>query len=154
MNHGKRNSGMKRALFIGMLIALMAWQPVMAQKSYRDATSGFLNETQFLSSAARTTSDSTAVPVDIGPYDTGNIIVNITAVSGSASPTLTVIFDVCADATVNKCVQHSATAGLTATGLTLLKVNQLGRYHRIRYTISGTTPSFTFEVYGVFKPTT
>jgi hypothetical protein len=142
-----------RHLFVLVMIVVIVAAPVLAQNSYRDATSGFLKEVTFLASGARTTTDATAVPTDVGAYDVGNVIIDITAVSGT-SPTLVVNFDVCMDATASKCVLHTATSSLTATGRTLVKVNQFARYVRISYTVGGTTPSFTFSVYGAFKPTT
>jgi hypothetical protein len=89
----------------------------------------------------------------VGAYDVGNIIVMVTAVSGT-SPTLLVNFDVCADNTATNCVLHTASASITATGTYVIKVNQFARYVRLSYTIGGTTPSFTFSAYGAFKPTT
>jgi len=139
-----------RPLVAVVLMAMMCFMPLAdAQKTYRDATGGFLNETTFLASAARTSSgDSTAV-VDLGAYANGNIFIDVTAASGT--PSMTVAFQSCPDTTVANCFDHTTSSAITGTGKTLLKVNNFGRYVLIKYTISGGTPSLTFSVKGAFK---
>lgn len=142
------------AVVLVFAFAISVSTPAFAQsKSYRDATSGFLNETTFLASAARTTSGDSSTVVDLGAYSAGNVFIDVTAVSGG-SPSMTVTFQSCPDTTVANCHDHTSGSAITATGKQLLKVNNFGRYVLIKYAITGTTPSFTFSVKGAFKPTT
>jgi hypothetical protein len=158
-----RRSEMKKVLSVkqsplmrGIAFALVALMlmvatapPAQAQKTYRDATSGFLNETAFVPSAAYTTSASNITPVDIGGYASGIVVINVTAVSGT-SPSLTVNFQTCsstpgsstAPANAN-CVVHTASSAITATGVYLVKVDHFARWNTVSYAITGTTPSFT-----------
>lgn len=142
-------------LLLAVLMIGMLATPMAAQRTYRDATSGFLNQTTFVPLAAYTASgNSGSASVDMGPYSAGVIHVDVTAISGTGTPTLTVNFQACADATTTYCTTHTASAAITATGNYLIKVNNFGRYVFVTYTISGTTPSFTFQALGAFKPTT
>jgi hypothetical protein len=141
------------ACLLGLLAVALLVTPMGAQtRQYRDATSGFLNQTTFVALGAETASGDSGTPVDMGPYSNGVIHINVTAESGTGTPTLTVTFQSCADATITYCSTHTASSGITATGNTILKVSNYGRYVRVIYTISGTTPSFTFQVLGAFKP--
>ena len=144
---------------LAMAVAICA-TPASAQKNYRDATSGFLNETTFVPSAAYTASASNITPVDLGAYASGLMVINVTAVSGT-TPSLTVNFQTCysapgsgtAPAAAN-CVTHTASAAITATGVYLIKpLANFARWNNVSYTITGTTPSFTFSAVGYFKPT-
>jgi hypothetical protein len=143
-----------------LLVTCMLFPPMPAhaQKSYRDATGGFLNMTRVLDcSAACTTSNSSVTPIDIGAFTSGVLIINVTAVSGT-SPSLTVNFQTCdgtggsAPANTN-CVNHTTGSAITATGLQIIKVDHFSRWVTVTSTISGTTPSFTYTVTGYFKPT-
>jgi hypothetical protein len=143
-----------------LLLAMFFVTLAAAQKNYRDATSGFLNETTFVTSAAYTTSASNITPVDLGAYASGVLVINVTAVSGT-TPSLTVNFQTCysapgagtAPATAS-CVSHTASSAITATGVYLIKpLANFARWNNVSYTISGTTPSFTFSAVGYFKPT-
>ena len=142
-----------------LLIAFMVLPPTSAhaQKSYRDATGGFMNFTQFVNCSACTTGSSSIVPADVGSYASGIIVINVTAASGT-SPSLTVNFQVCdgntqsAPANAN-CVTHTAGTAITATGIQIIKVDHFTRWTTVSYTITGTTPSFNFTVNGYFKPT-
>ncbi len=138
-----------RPLVAVLVIVAMCVMPIGAQNTYRDATSGFLKETTFLTSAARTTSGNSTTVLDVGPYANGNIWIDVTAASGT--PSMVVDFASCSTTTVADCVAHTSTAAITGTGHTLMKVNNFGRYVLIIYTISGGTPSLTFTVKGTFK---
>ena len=123
-------------------------------QSVRDAQSAFIKEATILASAARTASGNSSSPIDVAAYAGGVIAIDVTAVSGT-SPSMTVNVVTCSDSGTSNCgFVHTASSAITATGKTLLKVNNFGRFVRIEYTISGTSPSFTFSVYGAFKPTT
>ena len=150
-----RRGAFGQAVAIALILltaAVLVPPPIQAQVAARDASAAFLKEVTFASSAAYTATGNSSV-IDLGAYDVGNIIVNITAVTGT-SPTLTVNFQVCADNACAISVNHTSSSSLTTTGQTLLKVNQFARYVRVNYTIGGTTPSFTMSIYGAFKPTT
>ena len=93
----------------------------------------------------------TAVDFPNGPDVTSanNLIVSVSAVSGTGTPTLAVFFDV-EDAygnwvTVSNATSISGTA-LTATGTTSgnLSATSIAAFNgRIRWTVTGTNPSFT-----------
>jgi hypothetical protein len=145
-----------------LLVTCMVMPPVPAHaqtstKTYRDATGGFLNETTFLASAAYTTSNNTITPIDIGGYDVGIIIINVTAVSGT-SPSLTVNFMACDSApgtqtipTNANCGLHTASSAITATGVFFVKVDHTTRFSTVQTVITGTSPSFTMTIRGQFK---
>jgi len=142
-----------------VMVMVIPPQPAGAQstKTYRDATGGFLNETTFLASAAYTTSNNTITPIDVGGYDVGIIIINVTAVSGT-SPSLTVNFNACDSAPGSStfpansaCGVHTASTAITATGVFFIKVDHLSRYVTVQTVITGTSPSFTMTVRGQFK---
>jgi hypothetical protein len=126
-------------------------------KAYRDATGGFMNETTFLPSAAYTASNNAITPIDIGGYDVGVIIINVTAVSGT-TPSLTVNYMGCDSppgsqtfpANAN-CGIHTASSAITSTGVFFIKVDHLTRYSTVNTVITGTSPSFTMTVRGQFK---
>src|SRR5215831_18153215 len=123
-----------KVLLALLLVVVMVMPPVPAvgqssSKTYRDATGGFLNETTFLPSAAYTTSNNTITPIDVGGYDVGIIIINVTAVSGT-SPSLTVNFNGCDSApgsgtfpANSACAVHTASSAITATGVFFVKVD-------------------------------
>lgn len=96
-----------------------------------------------LASAARTTSGT----VDIGaiPGETSELIVYLdaTVVSGT-TPSMTVIYQSSPDG-INFFDNTTGTA-MTVVSKTIIKVpTTTGRFGRLSYTISGTTPSFTFS---------
>jgi hypothetical protein len=113
-----------------------------------------LNETTFVPLAAYTATDATGTVYDLGAYAAGVIHIDVTTITGTGTPTLTVKFQSCADSSTTYCSDHTSSSAITATGNTILKVNNFGRYVRVTYTIAGTTPSFTFLVKGAFKPQT
>ena len=151
-----------KVLTVIVLAAGMALLPVLttaqsSSKTYRDATGGFLNETTFLASAAYTTSNNAITPIDIGGYDVGIIIINVTAVSGT-TPSLTVNFNACDNAPGSQtfpananCGVHTASTAITTTGVFFIKVDHLSKFVTVQTVITGTTPSFTMTVRGQFK---
>ena len=94
--------------------------------------------------------------INVQQVANGLLIVNVAAVSGTGTPTLAVFFDV-EDAygnwvTVSNATSISGTA-LTATGTTSgnLSATSIAAFNgRIRWTVTGTTPSFTcsFDLFG------
>lgn len=78
------------------------------------------------------------------------VFLNITAVSGT-TPTLDVSVESFDEVGAAYAPIGSFTQK-TATGIDTLKLTgTLGRLIRIKWTIGGTTPSFTFSVSGAFK---
>ena len=150
-----KGAGLLALVAVLALALLVAPQPSaqISAGSVRDASGAFIKETTFLASAARTTSGDSGSPLDLAAYDSGAILINVTAVSGT-TPTLTVNFENCITSGTTKCGAHTASASITATGFYVIKASNIARYGRIGYVIGGTTPSFTFEVYGAFKPGT
>lgn len=155
---------MRLALLVILSVAMLAPFPVFAQsttgKSYSDANGGFLNETNFVTSGTvATASGGGTVFSDVGAFASGDIEINVTAVTGT-SPSMTVNFKSCytpaatstAPALAN-CSMHTASTAITTTGITRIKVDHYARWVTVDYTITGTTPSFTFGVTGFFKPT-
>ena len=143
-----------------MTVMIMPPTPATGQtstKTYRDATGGFLNETTFLAAAAYTTSNNTITPIDVGGYDVGIIVINVTAVSGT-SPSLTVNFVGCDSApgtqtipSNSACGIHTASTAITAAGVFFVKVDHLTRFVSVQTVITGTSPSFTMDIRGQFK---
>lgn len=101
-----------------------------------------------LASAARTaTGQSTAFP--IGGDDSLSVLVDITAVSGT-TPSMTVNVEWSHD-NVNWFIADPADAftALTVAAKRVKIFTVKGLYARLNYTISGTTPSFTFSATAV-----
>lgn len=105
---------------------------------------------QPFASAARTAtvaSFGTAMPES---YDEVNVMIDITAVSGT-TPTLVINYQVSPDDGTTW-FTRAATASLTATGQTILTITDaIGRFFRLNAVIGGTTPSFTFAAWAEFK---
>lgn len=94
-----------------------------------------------LASAARTTSgNSTAFACD--NFDEALVMINVSAASGT-SPTLDITFEVYDGA---NWMTHTAATQITGAGSQVMKLTNLGTEYRIKYTIGGTSPSFTFSV--------
>lgn len=103
-------------------------------------------------SAARTATGQTAGIAVPPRSERIAVLVNVTAVSGT-TPSCTFSIEWSHDnvtfATVD--TTPDAFAALTATGVRVKTFDAKGEYFRLVYTISGTTPSFTFAstVYGI-----
>jgi hypothetical protein len=105
---------------------------------------GLYVEQDFAASAARTTSGDTGVFSAYGPASTLRAQLDVTAASGT-SPTLNVVIEDTLDGTnwnvVATFAQRTA-AGREVVNVTSPFANRL----RARWTLGGTTPSFTFSV--------
>ena len=86
----------------------------------------------------------------------GTLIVNVSAITGSSTPTLAVFFDI-QDSFGNWVLVSNATSiggtAITGTGVVSgpLSATNIAAFNgRIRWTVSGTTPSFTvsFDIFG------
>ena len=96
-----------------------------------------------LASAARTTSGTVDLGSLPGEASELNVYLDVTVVSGT-SPSMTVTYQSSPDGTAF--YDNSAGAAITATGRQLIKVAaNSGKFGRLSYAISGTTPSFTFS---------
>lgn len=98
-----------------------------------------------LASAARTSSSNSGVLSGFGDWSKFRAQLNVSAASGT-TPTLDVVIEDTFDGgttwnTVGAFTQKTAT-GAQALDVTGLFTDQL----RIRWTVGGTTPSFTFDV--------
>lgn len=102
-----------------------------------------------VASSARTTSGDSGVLGGFGPSKTVRAQLDVTAVSGT--PTLDVVIEDTVDGTnwnvVGTFAQKTAT-GREVIDITTPFTDRL----RVRWTIAGTTPSFTFSVAWVFDP--
>lgn len=100
--------------------------------------------TQALASTALTASGT----VDLGQlpndYDSLNVFIAVSAVSGT-SPSMTVTYQGSHDGTT--WYNGAATSAITAAGNTLLSIASVfGKYGRLSYAITGTTPSLTTSI--------
>lgn len=99
-----------------------------------------------LASAARTASGSTAAIAGFGDRTTLRAQVDVTAAAGT-TPTLDVVIEDTLDGTnwnvVGTFTQKTA-AGREVINITAPFADRL----RVRWTVAGTTPSFTFSVLG------
>ena len=96
-----------------------------------------------LSSAARTVTGT----ADVGAIPAGHhelsVYLDVTVVSGT-TPSMTVTYQSSPDGVTF--YDRTAGAAITAAGKQLITVPaNIGRFGRISYAVSGTTPSFTFS---------
>lgn len=104
--------------------------------------------------SAQRTSDGASDLFQVGAYTEARVYINITALSGTATPTLTVTIEDTPDSTNGNYYTHTASAGLTATGQTPLSLTNFARYIRVSWEITGTFSAgqgITFTVDIVFK---
>jgi hypothetical protein len=96
-----------------------------------------------LASAARTTTGQSVGSAMPNEYEELNVYLNVTAVSGT-TPSMTVTYQCSPDGT--NWYDHTSGSAITAAANQLIKVNaNIGKFGRLSYVISGTTPSFTFS---------
>ena len=101
-----------------------------------------------LASGARTAS-GTGSDVDVTHVDSGDVLINVTVVSGT-TPELVVVIQG-QDEITGVWKNLVETDPITAVGQYWIELEPI-RFRKIRvsYTITGTTPSFTFSVTGQF----
>jgi hypothetical protein len=93
------------------------------------------------------TADGGSSDIDVSTVSAMEIEIKVTSVSG-ATPTLDVYIEGKFEASGDYNPLASQT-GITATGVWFFTVNPLiFRYVRVRWVVGGTSPSFTFGVYG------
>ena len=95
-------------------------------------------------SAARTATGNGAT-VHVGEADTARLTLDVTAAAGT-TPSLTVAVQHSHDGST--WATHSSFAAKTTAGTERKVFGGLDRYVRATWTITGTTPSFTFSVVG------
>jgi hypothetical protein len=101
-----------------------------------------------VTSATRTINGNTA---SLDSYGFGMIsfIINITAIAGT-NPTMQISFDVSEDGT--NWFELIKTVRFTATGISRLqRISLSAKYYRFRWTLTGSTPSFTFSITSTLK---
>jgi len=99
---------------------------------------------ELVSLAART-SDGASSWAEIGEYATARVYVDVTTVSGT-SPTLDIAVQDSPDG--DKAYSAKLFATITTPGQYAISLGEgeFGRYLRLKWTIGGTSPSFTFKV--------
>lgn len=102
------------------------------------------------SGAATASGSGTGTVLPIG--DNVGYFVHVSAVSGT-SPNLTVKFDLSADGVNWASGAAGTTAAITAAGTYYVASPNPGVQVRASWTITGTTPSFTFDVVAVGQTT-
>jgi hypothetical protein len=100
-----------------------------------------------VASAARTASGNSGAQ-DASGFSVAELLLDVTAASGT-TPSLTVTIEESHDGTTWRTV--SAFAAKTAVGTERKSFSIAGRYYRVSWAITGTTPSFTFSVSGTAK---
>lgn len=98
-------------------------------------------------SAARTANGNTAA-LDASAYPAISLFLNVTAVSGT-TPNLVVTVEESDDGTTWRAV--GSFAAKTAVSSERKSFSIAGDFYRLTWTITGTTPSFTFAVTGTTK---
>ena len=111
----------------------------------------FHKEVTLLSSLQRSASGSTEdAPTAVAFFKEANLFLKVTAVEGT-SPTLNVVVET-QDPVGGTWETLSSFTQATAGGTEMKTIaGNLGYKLAIKYTIGGTTPSFTFSVGAVFK---
>lgn len=106
---------------------------------------------EVVASAARTTTGTSAALVASGPSGPTtarrlSLLADVTAVSGT-TPSLTLSVEWSHDGTAFAAADPADTfTAITAAGRAVKKFDVKGPHYRVVWTISGTTPSFTFAV--------
>lgn len=109
--------------------------------------SGDVLEEILLPSAARTTSGSAESGEDWGEIDRIRAQIDVTAASGT-TPNLTAFIESTLDGTNWDALPGGTFAAKTAVGREVINLTApvVARRLRVRWVITGTTPSFTFSV--------
>lgn len=102
-----------------------------------------------VASAARTTSGNSGT-LDAKDYNSVDLFLDVTAASGT-TPSLAVTIEHSADGTTWVAAPGTAFGAKTAVSSERQSYDVQKRYWRVVWTITGTTPSFTFSVTGQAK---
>ena len=96
-----------------------------------------------LSASSAKTGSGDSGPVSVERYAEALVFIDVTA-AGGTNPTLS--FDVeCGPEDGALGFIHTQPAQITGTGKTLVKLANIGPWLRLRWTLGGTNPSFTFS---------
>ena len=109
-----------------------------------DRNAGIYSESAVVASAARTTSSNSETWAGFGGSSTLRAQLNVTASSGTV-PTLDAVVEDTLDGTTWNTVgtfAQKVTTGREVVNVTIPFANRI----RVRWTVGGTTPSFTFAV--------
>ena len=112
-----------------------------------------MTHSYLLRASSATTATGQSAAVDFSDDMEGVALLNVTAVSGT-TPSMTVKFQTSDDASDWYDTGDTFSAVTAATKPNALKLTNLGRYVRAVWTITGTTPSFTFTLKLVGKAIT
>lgn len=136
---------------IGLLLVLLVASVAHAQVTATDASYSFIKEYTFHASAAETGAGHSSV-IDVSAYASGQITVNLTAISGGTT-TLDVTVYSCQTSTwsTTTCISVATMTQLSGTGSQLINVSGFQRYLAVGWT-PGSGTSATFTAYGAFKP--
>lgn len=93
-------------------------------------------------SAAQTASGQSN-PIEASEYLEAHALLDVTVVAGTA-PTLDVVIETSPDKV--SWFTHTTFTQKTVVGKDFKTLSNLGRFLRVRWTIGGTTPSFTFSL--------
>jgi hypothetical protein len=103
-------------------------------------------------SAAKTASGVIELDYNPDEYDSVDLYINVTAVSGT-TPSMTLTYQTSVDDGTTY-FDGTATAAISTVSKTVLSItSKLGSKARLSYAISGTTPSFTFSVIAQYRRT-
>lgn len=91
------------------------------------------------------TANGSGSPMAMGERSTLRLTLNVTAASGG-TPTMTASVQHSEDG--QSWSNHSSFTAATGTGTQRKVFGGLDRFVRVSWTVGGTTPSFTFAVYG------
>lgn len=106
-----------------------------------------------VASAARTTNGDSGW-IDAAAFNSLALTLAVTAVGGDANETLDVVVETASDnagantRTIGTFAQRTQPQGATTVRISAPGVDA---YYRVRWTVGGTTPSFTFSVSGEAK---
>ena len=103
------------------------------------------NTITILASGTYTAATAYSSSFNVEAYIEGLIFIDVTAESGTS--TLDIIIEISPDD--SEWYTHTTISQISATGNTLQAITNFGKYIRAKYTVGGT--SFTFSIKGVFK---
>lgn len=81
----------------------------------------------------------------MGNFDEALLSIDVTAVTGTA-PTMDIVFQTSPDDGTTWC-DHTTLTQITGVSSIAEKLTHLGTRHRLKITIGGTTPDFTFAAF-------
>lgn len=104
-----------------------------------------------LKSSGATTGSSQSSYFDVQGYLEGIVYLDITA-SGGTSPTLDVVVETTPDdGGTQTAFTHTSFAQKTGTGQDTKAITNFGKWLRVKWTVGGTSPTFTFRVILIAK---